>query len=371
MQLTRVFVAGIIAVTIASELFAADRPNILWITSEDNATRSGVAFDRAYSNAPVCAVARCTLLHGTHSVSLGTQHMRSRHPIPESFKPYVSYLRELGYYCTNNSKTDFNRKGDDKNIWDQCGRKAHYRNRDTDQPFFSIFNFTVCHESSLFPHKVSNNRERTVIPHQTRLRPDEINLPPYLPDLPAMRSDFAIYHDNLTAMDKLVGETLAELKEQGLDENTIVFYYSDHGGPTPRGKRYLQDTGVRIPMIVHFPEKWKHLCPFDTGTRTNEPVAFVDLAPTLLSLVDLSKPSQMQGRAFLGKHRQPPTDEYVFLFGDRFDELIGMRRGISDGRFKYIRRFMPHLPAAPYSYYQFSMPSWNAWQAAWKKKPCQ
>ncbi len=369
-----------------TELSAAERPNIVWITSEDNAShwmgcygneqaktpnidsiaRKGVVFDRAYSNAPVCAVARCTLLHGAYSVTLGTQHMRSRHPIPNSFKPYVSYLREQGYFCTNNYKTDYNREGSDKDIWDRCGRKAHYRDRAADQPFFSIFNFTVCHESSLFPEKIANNRKQNVIPQQTRLQPDEINLPPYLPDLPEMRSDFAIYHDNLTAMDNLVGDVLRELEKRGLREDTIVFYYSDHGGPTPRGKRYLQDTGVRIPMVVHFPDKWKHLCPFGAGTRTSEPVAFVDLAPTLLSLVNLKTPSHMQGRAFLGKHRTQPTDDYVFLFGDRFDELVGMRRGITDGRFKYIRRFMPHLPAAPYSYYQFSMPSWQAWQAAWK-----
>ena len=365
---------------------AADRPNILWITSEDNASHwmgcygneqantpnidslatDGVVFDRAYSNAPVCAVARCTLLHGTYSVTLGTQHMRSRHAIPEFFRPYVSYLREHGYHCTNNNKTDYNRQGDDKNIWDQCGRKAHYRNRADGQPFFAVFNLTVCHESSLFPKKVANNRKRKVIPKQTRIKPEDIDLPPYLPDLPEMRNDFAIYHDNLTAMDKQVGKILQELEEQGLRDETIVFYYADHGGPTPRGKRYLQDTGVKVPMLVNFPAKWRNLSPFEPGTRTDEPVAFVDLAPTLLSLVDLATPSNMQGRAFLGDHRKPPADRYVFLFGDRFDELLGMRRGVSDGRFKYIRRFMPHLPAAPYSYYQFSMPAWTAWQSAWK-----
>ena len=366
-------------------VLADEKPNILWITSEDNAAHwmgcygnqqartpsidalasRGVRFTRAYSNAPVCAVARCTLLHGVYSVTLGTQHMRSRHPIPESIRPYVSYLREQGYYCSNNRKTDYNRAGNDKTIWDECGNKAHYRNRKKGQPFFAVFNLTVCHESSLFPDRVAKNREKGLIPEQTRLTPDEIDLPPYLPDLPEIRRDFAIYHDNLTAMDRQVHQLLMDLDKGGLSEDTIVFYYSDHGGPTPRGKRYLADTGVHIPMIVYIPPKWQELSPFAAGSSTDEPVAFVDLAPTLLSLADLSTPAHMHGRAFLGKHRRDSEDDFVFLFGDRFDELIGMRRAVTDGKYKYIRRFMPHLPAAPYSYYQFSMPSWKAWRSAW------
>ena len=384
--LTACFFCVIAAPLLGSEL-GDEKPNILWITSEDNAShwmgcygndqaktpnidglaKNGVTFKRAYSNAPVCAVARCTLLHGVYSVTLGTQHMRSRYPIPDSIRPYVSYLRENGYYCTNNSKTDYNRAGDDKSIWDASGKKAHYRNRKEGQPFFAVFNLTVCHESSLFPERVAKNRERGVIPKQTRIAPKDIALPPYLPDLPEIRSDFAIYHDNITAMDKQVGELLTELEQVGLTDNTIVFYYSDHGGPTPRGKRYLTDTGVRIPLVVHVPERWKALSPFTPGTSTNEPVAFVDFAPTLLSMIGLEKPSYMQGNAFLGSKRVKREDEFVFLFGDRFDELVGMRRAVTDGKFKYIKRFMPHLPAAPYSYFQFSMPSWIAWRDAWQK----
>ena len=160
-------------------------------------------------------------------------------------------------------------------------------------------------------------------------------------------------------MDKQVGDLLDQLEKNGLSDNTIVFYYSDHGGPTPRGKRYLADTGVRIPLIVHVPKKWKDVSPFTAGSTTNEPVAFIDFAPTVLSLIGDPTPPQMQGRAFLGPQRKKPTDDNVFLFGDRFDELVGMRRGITSGRYKFIRRFTPHLPAAPYSYYQFRMPSWT------------
>ena len=368
--------------------FAADKPNILWITSEDNASHwlgcygnkqaqtpridalgaEGHLFTAAYSNAPVCAVARSTILTGVYAPSQGTQHMRSRHAIPPEFKPHVAYLKEQGYYCTNASKTDYNIEGNDKAIWHECSGKAHYRNRKDGQPFFAIINFTTSHESSLFPAKVRKNRENGLIPETPRIAPKDINVPPYLPDLPEVRSDFAIYHDTLTALDKQIGKALDDLEEAGLADDTIVFYYGDHGGPTPRGKRYIEDTGVRIPMIVRVPEKWKALTPFATGQRVDEPVAFVDLAPTLLSLVGLEKPAHMQGRAFLGSKRTaPPNNHTVFLFADRFDELYGLRRGITDGRWKYMRRFTPYYGAAPYSYYQFSMPCWQAIRNAWKE----
>jgi N-sulfoglucosamine sulfohydrolase len=227
---------------------AAELPNILWITSEDNAAHwigcygnkqastpridqlagEGIRFTRAYSNAPVCAVARSTILNGAYAVTMGTQHMRSRHLIPASFRSYVSHLREAGYYCTNNGKTDYNFKGKDSEIWDESSRKAHYRNRPAGKPFMAIFNLTMSHESSLFPKEVEMRRKKGIIPRKPRVDPSEIILPPSQPDLPEMRSDAAIYHDCITAMDKQVGELLDELEQSGLAENTIVFYYSDH-----------------------------------------------------------------------------------------------------------------------------------------------
>ena len=367
---------------------ASERPNILWIVSEDNAAqwlgcygnkeaqtprldalaKKSVLFEKAYANAPVCAVSRCTLLNGAYAVSLGTQNMRSRHAIPtETFKPYVAYLREQGYYCTNNAKTDYNFKGNDNSLWDVSSNQAHYKNRPAGKPFFAVFNIEISHESNLFPAKVKSNRESGQTPQTPRLDPKTLFLPPYVPDLPEMRSDWAIYHDTITAMDKLVGAKLDELEKSGQAENTIVFYYADHGGPTPRGKRYLEDTGVHIPLLVHVPKKWQALSPFTQGQRVSELVSFVDFAPTLLSLCGLKKPTQMQGRAFLGTERvAPPAKPAAFLYADRFDELYGMRRAVTDGRFKYIRRFMPHLPSAPYSYYQMTIPGWAAWQKAWQ-----
>ena len=369
-------------------LTAAERPNILWITSEDNdkhwlgcygneqaktpnldalAARS-VKFEHFYSNAPVCAVARSTILTGVYAPSQGSQHMRSRHPIPDSNKPYVSYLREAGYYCTNASKTDFNFLINDKKVWDQCSGNAHYKNRAEGQPFFAVFNLTESHESSLFESKITQRRKNDLIPSKPRVSPDKVFLRPYLPDLPEVREDIATYYDMMTLMDQRVGEILTTLEEQGLADDTIVFYFADHGGITPRGKRYLKDTGVNVPLLIHVPKKWQALSPFPQPGTTGETASFVDLAPTLLSLLDIAEPEQMQGRAFLGSHREePPKDEYVFLFADRFDEIYGMRRGLTDGRWKYIRRFTPHYPAAPYSFYQFGQKAWGAWQKAWQE----
>lgn len=354
------------------------RPNILWITSEDNAAfwlgcygnadahtprldalaAQGLRFDRAYANGPVCAVARSAILNGAHAVTQGTQHMRRRHPIPALFQPYVTFLRERGYYGINNSKTDYNFRGDDRAIWDECSNRAHYRNRAAGQPFFAIFNLTISHESQLFPENVRQNRAKGLIPETPRVNPQHLTPPPYVPDLPEMRADFAVYHDLMTALDTQVGQLLDELQAEGLAEDTIVFYYADNGGPTPRGKRYLEDTGTRVPLLVRIPPRWQSLAPFRPGTVVTEPVSFVDLATTLLSLVGLEKPASMQGRAFLGPHRQPPADDaVVFLYADRVDEIYGMSRGLTDGRFKYIRRFTPHLPAAPYSQYALGMAS--------------
>jgi len=368
---------------------AAEQPNILWITSEDNdygwlgcygneqaqtpnldeLAKHGVLFKHAYSNSPVCAVARSTIINGSYAVTQGTQHMRSRHVIADKYKPYTSYLRENGYYCTNRSKTDFNFAGNDKSVWDDCSGKAHYENRPEGAPFFSIINLTVSHESSLFERKIKNNRKRGIIPKTTRIKPSDVELRPYLPDLPEIRNDIAIYHDVITALDTQIGKILSELKKSGLAEDTIIFYYGDHGGVTPRGKRYLKDSGTHIPMLVHVPEKWQQLSKFKSGERVEEMVSFVDLAPTLLSLIGLDKPDQMQGRAFMGKKRvAPKDDDLVFLYADRFDEIYGMRRGLvsEQGRWKYIRRFTPHLSAAPYSSYQYGQAGWRSWKQAWQ-----
>ena len=373
----------LLAVLFPFLLSAAGRPNILWITSEDNAAHwlgcygnkqastprldrlagEGLRFTRAYANGPVCAVARSTILMGAYATTMGTQHMRSRYPLPADFKPYVTLLREAGYYCTNNSKTDYNFQGKDAALWDECSGKAHYRNRPAGKPFMAVFNLTITHESQLFPGNVEKNRRSGEIPGTPRVDPAAVKLPPSQPDLPEMRTDAAVYHDCVSAMDKKAGALLDELERAGLADDTIVFYYADHGGAMARGKRYLEDSGVRVPMLVRIPEKWKGLAPWQPGSTVDEPVAFVDLAPTVLSLAGLEAPASTQGRAFLGANRGQPRD-VEFLFGDRFDENPGMRRAVTDGKYKYIRCFTPHLPATPYCEYPLGQPSWKAWKEA-------
>ncbi len=365
---------------------ADDRPNILWITSEDNSaswlgcygneqaktpridalSRESITFNHAYSNAPVCAVARSTILTGVYAPTQGTQHMRSRHVIPEMFRPYVCYLRDAGYYCTNNAKTDYNIRGNDGSYWDANGGNAHYRNRPEGKPFFAIFNLTTSHESSLFAGNIAGKRKQGLIPKTPRIDPADVKLPPIYPDLPEFREDSAIYYDVVTALDKQIGKLLDELEAAGLADNTIVFYYSDHGGILPRTKRYLQETGTNVPMIVRVPEKFQYKGEPACPSRTDELVAFVDLAPTVLSIAGIDVPDHMQGRAFLGSGRVAPAnpEKPVFLFADRFDEAMGMDRGITTGEYRYIRNFYPHLPAAKQNEYPFGIASWRAWLRA-------
>lgn len=371
------FLILVFVMLLARAVVAADRPNILWLVSEDNSyqwigcygnkqaqtpridalAREGILFEHAYSNAPVCAVARSTLLMGTYAATLGTQHMRSRYPVPARYRPYVEYLRHAGYFCTNNDKTDYNMAGNDNAWWDESSKQAHYRHRPAGAPFFAVFNIMLTHESQLFANH----------PGPQRLKPAEIDLPPYVPDLPEMRSDFARYHDRITAMDAQVGKIVDELAAAGLAEDTIIIYNGDHGGVTPRGKRYLEETGVRVPLVVRVPAKWRHLVSYAPGVRVEEPVSFVDFLPTFLSLAGIDLPAHLQGRAFLGpQRREPARDEMEFLYADRFDEVYGMRRGLTDGKWKYLRRFTPYLPAAPYSFYPYQMPSWSAWERAWQ-----
>lgn len=256
----------------------------------------------------------------------------------------------------NNAKTDYNFRGNDTAIWDESSKKAHYTHRPAGAPFFAIFNLGMTHESSLFTNKE---------PEPQRLKPEEIKLPPYVPDLPEMRKDFARYHDRITEMDANVGRLLDELEAQGLADETILIYTSDHGGVTPRGKRYLYETGVKIPCVIRVPEKWRSLCKFSPGQRVEEPVSFVDFSPTFLSLAGIDTPPRMQGRPFLGSKRvEPATVEMEFLYADRFDDTYGMRRGLTDGKWKYVRQFTPRPPAAPYSFYPLGLPSWQAWEKA-------
>lgn len=356
-------------------------PNILWLTSEDNSpllgcygdefattpnldklASGGFLYTHAYANAPVCAPARNTILTGVYANSSGNQQMRSYYPISERIKPYPLYLRQLGYYCTNNSKTDYNTNNIDKNeIWDESSGKAHYKNRAEGQPFFAVFNSTISHESSI--HKSIPNAK-------LRHNPEEVPIPPYHPATPEMKHDWAQYYDKVEDMDTWVGEKLKELEELGLKENTIVFYYADHGGVLARSKRYLYDTGTRVPFIVHIPAKYKYLFPEENpGVIINRMISFVDLAPTLLSITGITIPEYMQGNAFLG-NQKTGDPEYAYMFRGRMDEYYDMSRAVCDSKYRYIKNYMPYRIYGQHLEYLWRAPSIGSWEQAYLNGEC-
>jgi len=376
-----------------SHIHATELPNILWLTSEDNGPQlgcygdkyadtpnldglaaKGMIYTRAISNAPVCAPARTTIISGMYPTSTGAEHMRSMTQLPKGFKMYPVYLRELGYYCTNNSKEDYNLVKDGE-VWNEGGRKATWTNRpNKDQPFFAIHNFTVSHESQI--------RKR---PHQQIHNPSKVRVPAYHPDTPEVRQDWAQYYDKLTEMDKMVGEKLELLKEQGLADNTIIFYFGDHGSGMPRSKRWPYFSGINVPLIIHVPEKWKHLASSDykVGGKSDNRVGFVDLAPTLLSITGKKPPAHMQGHAFMGKH-QTSNQEYGYGFRGRMDERYDMVRSVVGENFIYIRNYMPHKPYGQHVSYMFQTPTTQVWKKMfedgklnqaqshfWKTKPAE
>ncbi|MFG0336001.1 MAG: sulfatase-like hydrolase/transferase [Maioricimonas sp. JB049] len=346
------------------------RPNILWITSEDNGPHLGcygdeyattphldalakrsLLYRNCWSNAPVCAPARTTIITGVYPPATGSQHMRSMVRMPDFMRMYPQILREAGYYCTNNSKEDYNlaKPGD---VWHESSRRGHWKNRRPGQPFFAIFNHTVSHESQL--------RKR---PHEAVHDPAGVRVPAYHPDTPEVRQDWAQYYDKLTEMDRLVGRNLKELEEAGLADETIVMYYGDHGSGMPRSKRWPYNSGLHVPLIVHIPEKYAHLRPEDyrAGGSTERLVSFVDLAPTLLSLAGIEAPEWMQGHAFAGVHEAEPQP-YLYGYRGRMDERYDLVRSVRNQRYVYLRHYMPHKIYGQYIQYMFQTPTTQVWR---------
>ena len=366
-----------------------NRPNILWITSEDNSpllgcygdeqaytpnldrlAAQGVRYRNAFANAPVCSAARSTLITGMYACSLGIHNHRSKASIPASFRPYPEYLCEAGYYCTNNSKMDYNYIGKGGQSWDESSRKAHYDNRKQGQPFFAVFNTTLSHEGQLQEKTVTKRRKQGVLPPKPRIAPEDVKFPPYHADTPIVRRDWSIYYDNMTLMDKEVGRLLKELDEKGLAEDTIVFYYSDHGGALPRGKRNIHDSGTRVPFIMRFPKKWAHLAPAGPGEWIDQPVSFVDFPATVFSLAGVPIPSQFEGRAFLGD-QVAELQDHVFLYRGRMDERYDTVRAVRDRRYRYVQNYSPHRPwGQQYSYPFRVMPSMGSWYRAYLDGKC-
>jgi len=383
MNIARIFALFAISVGLIATADAQDapRPNILWITCEDmspnlgcygdnyavspNIDRlasQGVRYTHAFAPIGVCAPSRSCLITGMYASSIGTQHMRCDGTLPEQVRCFPEYLRRAGYYCTNNVKTDYNFKHAAE-TWDESSRNAHWRNRRPGQPFFSVFNITTTHESQIrIPEQAYQERTKNFTAAE-RHDPAKAPIPPYHPDTPEVRKDWARYADNVTHMDQEMGRILRQLEEDGLAGETLVCFFSDHGAGMPRSKRWLYDSSTRVPFIVRFPQKFANLAPGAAGTTTNRLVSFVDFGPTVLSLAGVDVPDHMQGEPFLGRQATAPR-QYTFGYRDRMDERYDMVRTVRDQRYRYIRNYMPHLPYFHHQHvsYMYEMPTMRAWQ---------
>ncbi|WP_340105474.1 sulfatase-like hydrolase/transferase [Rhodohalobacter sp. 8-1] len=340
-------------------------PNILWITSEDNSpfigaygddyavtpnldrlADAGTVYENSYATTPVCAPSRFTLITGAYANRMGTENMRSVYPIPDNIRFYPAYLKDLGYYTTNNVKKDYNTI-DQPEVWDESSTKAHYIDRAEGQPFFHIRNLTTTHESRLHD------------PIDTLIHdPANAPVPPYHPDNETVRRDWAHYYDQMTRMDEQVGEILQELEELGEAENTIIFYYGDHGGALPGAKRFMNQRGLRVPLIIYFPDKYEYLKPEEN--RSDRLVSFVDFPATLLSLAGIEPPEFMDGEPFLGEHETAPR-ENIHMYRGRMDERYDLSRAVRDQKFLYVRNYMPQRIYGQYLWYLWKAPTMQVW----------
>ena len=347
-------------------------PNILWLVAEDQSpewfpmygdstislphleslTKDAILFTNALSPVPVCAPARSSIITGMYPTTLGTHNMRTYNAyakgenqptlgipsyspvVPDGVKMFTEYLRKKGYYTANGPKEDYNFEKTD-GAWDESSTNRHWRKRKEDQPFFAVFNFSVCHESQIW----ARGKDSLFVD------PSTLRVPPYFPDTEFVRHDLAVNYSNLKRLDDQIGKVLDQLKEDGLYEETIIFFYGDHGGPFPRYKRALYDTGLKVPMVVKL-----------SGNKVSGKVddrlfSFIDLAPTVLSLANIEPPKVMQGKAQFGAFENEKRAKYSYHSSDRFDELYDRLRAVRSERYKYIKSFDTAIShAMPVSY---------------------
>lgn len=362
---------------------AESRPNIVWIVTEDNSKHQlrlyepagapmpnierlasdGIVFNHAFAHAPVCSVSRSTIITGAYGPRIGTQyHRRSvMAPLPEGLRMFPHYLRQAGYYTTNNAKTDYNVT--DSGMWDESSAQSTWRNRKPGQPFFHVQNFETTHESRLqFP--ASDLTEK-----KNETPSDAVKLFPYHPDTPLMRYTYAREQDQHRIVDRQIGEFLEKLKADGLLEDTIIFYYGDHGGVLPRSKGYVYESGLHVPLVVRVPEKWRSLAPFAPGSRVEGFVSFVDLAPTVLNLAGVKAPQAMDGRAFLGagvSAADVNRRDETYSYADRFDEKYDLVRAVRKGKYKYLRSYQPFNPDGLQNNYRYQQPAYAEWRELYR-----
>lgn len=353
-----------------SQAYAAgeEKPNILWITIEDTSPQfmgfcgngqvktpnidklagEGVIFNNAFATAPVCAPSRFTLITGINPGQGGTGNMRTTNPIPAAISGFPYYLRQLGYYTSNNQKTDYNIKNEGAFVtkaWNASGRNAGWAGRSSGQPFFSVYNYTESHQSYTMtnPWRWYEQYVLDKLPANKITDPQDIIMPPIYRDTEPMRRYLSRVYNSLNLTDIQVGVLINNLKNSGLMESTIIFFFGDNGEGIPRGKSSSIGMSYHVPFFIWFPDKFKHFSPWEIGKSTNELICFEDLPPTVLSLTGVAIPSYMSGRPFLGSERKEPVPQ-VFGMRDRIGDSPDLVRTATDGRYFYMRVFFPRYP---------------------------
>ncbi|MEN8228202.1 MAG: sulfatase [Bacteroidota bacterium] len=356
------------------------KPNFVWIISEDNSkhymelfdphgittphieemTEHGILFSRAFSNAPVCSVARSALISSCYGPRTGAQfHRRSKMvPMPETIEMFPAYLRNAGYFTTNNSKEDYNYLKSE-GTWDESSRTAHWSNRQPGQPFFHKESHPVSHESRL------HFKEELMETYSPVTDPNSVHLFPNHPDTELFRFTGAYYRDKILAVDTIVGKVIQQLEEAGELENTFIFYFGDHGGVLPGSKGYAYETGLHVPLVVRVPENFRHLVNFKRGSESDGFVSFIDFGPTLLELSGIEIPEEIDGKPFLGKaipKKMVDRRETTFGYADRFDEKYDMVRTVRKGHMKYMRNYQPFNFDALQNNYRYRCLAYQQWR---------
>lgn len=353
----------------------SQKPNILWVTIEDSSPQffgcygnkdartpvidklaaEGVRFTNAFSTGTVCSPSRSTIITGVRTYKMGTGNHRSNYPIPDYIKGFPYYLKQAGYYVTNNAKTDYNVGNIEafiKEAWNESSNKAGWWNRQPGQPFFAVFNFNESHQSRTMTNPYEWYRKNVLeqLDPDERIGENEFDMPPFYNDTPEMRKQFARVYNSIKLTDKRIGLLLDRLEKDGLRDSTIIFFYADHGEGMPRGKTNGINYGYRVPFVIWFPPMYQHLNPWGKGVVSDELIDFEDLAPTIISLCGAPMPNYLKGRILLGPKRSKPVD-HLILSADRSDNGIDMVRSITNGRFVYSRNYMPWMPETRYIRY--------------------
>lgn len=365
-----------VSTLLASSAMAQPKPNILWVTIEDTSpqfigcygnkdastpvidqlAKDGVRFTNAFSTGTVCSPSRTAIITGVKTYRTGTGNHRSKYPIPSFMKGFPYYMQKVGYYTTNNAKTDYNVANEKAYIneaWNESSTKAGWWDRKPGQPFFAVFNFNDSHQSRTMTEPYSWYEKHVLdkLPPDERIGDNDFKMPPFYRDSPEMRKQFARVYNSIKLTDNEIGALLKRLDDDHLRDSTIIFFYADHGEGEPRGKTNGINMGYRVPFVIWIPEMYKDLSPWGTsGVISSELIDFEDLAPTVISIAGGKVPQYMHGRVLMGDHRSKPTDHLV-LSEDRSDNGIDMVRTVTDGRYVYSRNYMNFMPQCRYIRY--------------------